>query len=374
MESTRRPMMIATGLAACLLLAACTPAVSPSFEGVDPFEEPIDPKGAAVEAPQSTAEGSLGAPEPVKGSGAVKVAVLNGQALPASVEDAFHDQTGFTLEQDGVSSVSEISGVGADAVVGMGANDLLAAASALASAPAIDLVPPGTGVEGAASETAYGRDDVCVLADKGWISANKRSLPGGLDLLARADVAQLLAIPDPAHSPLSELFIAGARAKFGEGLGQWAVDLRAGGALVSPAEEANASWTAVDSAQSGAQASRPLLVGPMSAIARTATGAGVEAAARAVEGTCVQRFVYAAPAAGAGNEEGAASFITWLLTWSGQRALAEAGVVYPLDPEAVENTPAHWFLTPSSDALVLDEAAIGDAADAVAQWESAREG
>lgn len=374
MESTRRPMRIGAGLAACLLLAACTPAVSPSFEGVDPFEEPIAPKGAAVEAPQSAAEGSLGAPEPLKGSGTVKLAVLNGNPLPASVEDAFHDQTGFTLEQDAVSSVSEISGVGADAVIGMGANDLLAAAPSLGAAPALDLVPPGTGVEGAASETAYGRDDVCVLADKGWISANKRDLPTGMTLLARTDVAQLLAIPDPAQSSPSALFIAGARAAFGEGLGQWALDLRAGGVLVAPTAEAESSWTAIEGAQSGAEPSRPLLVGPMSAITRTATGTGVEAAARAVEGTCVQRFVYAAPAAGAANEEGAASFITWLLTWSGQRALAEAGAVYPLEPEALENTAAHWFLTPSSDALVLDEAAIGDAADAVAQWDSARKG
>ena len=66
--------------------------------------------------------------------------------------------------------------------------------------------------------------------------------------------------------------------------------------------------------------------------------------------------------------------MTWLLTWSGQHALAEAGVAYPLDPQAVENTPAHWFLTPKSDALILDETAIKNTGDALAQWDAASNG
>lgn len=374
MESTRRPITIGAGLAACVLLAACTPAVSPSYESVDPFDKPIEVNGRGAQASQPASEGSLGAPEPLKGSGSVKIAVMEGQTLPASVEEAFHKHTGFTLEQKEMTSASQISGLGVDAVIGLGANDLFEGASALGTTPALDLVPEGTGVEGAASELAYGRDDVCVLADRGWMSANRRSMPSGIDMLASADHAQLLAFPDPNHSSPSALFIAGARAKLGEGLGQWASDMRTGGGFIASQEEANSSWTAIESAHSDAHPPRPLMIAPMSAIMRSTTNTGVEAAAQALDASCVQRYLYAAPAADAANEKGATSFMTWLLTWSGQRALAEAGAVYPLDPEAVENTPAHWFLTPKSDALVLDEAAIKGTGDALAQWDAASNG
>ncbi|MBJ2329617.1 hypothetical protein JFX23_07540 [Schaalia cardiffensis] len=374
MESTRRPIMIGAGLAACILLAACTPAVSPSYESVDPFDKPIEPNGMGAQASQPASEGSLGAPEPLKGSGSVKLAVMEGQRLPASVEEAFHRYTGFTLEQKEVASASHILGLGVDAVIGLGANDLFEAGSALGTTPALDLVPEGTGVEGVASELAYGRDDVCVLADRGWMSANRRSMPSGIEILASADHAQLLAFPDPDHFSPSALFIAGARAKLGEGMGQWAFDMRAGGALIASQEEANSSWTALEPPQSDAQPSRPLMIASMSAIMRSTTNTGVEAAAQALAASCVQRYLYAAPAADAANEKGATSFMTWLLTWSGQHALAEAGVAYPLDPQAVENTPAHWFLTPKSDALILDETAIKNTGDALAQWDAASNG
>lgn len=368
MPPTVRPIALGAALAACALLAACTPSVSPTAPA-DPFSDPIVPNSAIAEAPQSRANGVLGAPTPIEGRGTVKVAVLPGATLPASVESAFHDATGFTIDQDAIDSASRIPGVGADVAFGLDASDLLGAKDAFASAPAIDApAPEGTAVEGAASEIAYGRDDVCVLADKAWMSANRRSLPSGLDALATPELASLLAIPDPTTSETGALFVAAARAKYGEGLGEWAKALKEGGALVASGAEADSAWTALEGPQSGEAPTRPLLVAPMSAIARTATASGVEAAGVALEGTCAKRVVYAAPAAAARNEAGAQSLLAWLLTWQGQRALAEAGVVHPLDETALEGTPAHWFLAPLADSTVLDEAALAQSGEAAALW------
>ncbi len=375
MSSIHRPAAMAAALAATGLLAACTPSVGAST-GADPFAEPIVPTGAVDEV-QSAMPGALGAPEPDRGSGTVKVAVLDGAQLPTEVVDAFYRATGFDLDQDAVSSASEISGVGADVALGLGAGDVLAAKDALAaSAPFEVSAPEGTAIAGVDSEIAYGRDDVCVLADKAWMSANKRALPTSLGDLAKAENASLLSIPDPRSSRVGALFVEGAAERLGEGLGEWAKALKSGQALIADSATANSAWTALEAPQSGdsSAANRPLLVAPMSAISRTISEPGVEASAEALAGTCVQRVLYAAPAAGAKNEDGARALLAWLLSWEGQHDLASAGLVYPLDGTALEGTAAHWFLAPLADAQAISEDALAASAERIAMWEAGLQG
>lgn len=367
MTSRRRPAIGAAFLVSALL-AACTPSVSPSAPA-DPFAEPIVPK-ASLEESGSADSGALGAPAPEKGSGTLVLAVLPGVLVPGGLAEAFRGTTGFTLETLAVDSASALASLRADAVLGLGLVDLPEAESALAPAPFTITAPDG--VPALDTAIAYGRDDVCVLADRGWMSANRRTAPSGLDALAKAESAALLAIPDPADSSAARTFLLGASQALGEGLGEWAKSLASGGALIAPATEVEAAFTALESGAS-ASATRPLAVAPMSVIARAATTPGAESRAAALDATCAERYLYAAVLAG-GEERAAASFLAWIDSSEGQAILASSGAAFPLDADAAEDTPAAWFLQAAPDARRITPEEAARAAEVADTWRAGLSG
>ena len=180
-----------------LALAACTPAVSANAPA-DPFVDPIVPQGGSA---QSADQGTGSASAPRKGSGAVSVALVGGAQLPEQVVSAFTKDTGFTVGTAAYDAVGDVPAQSTDVVLGLDGADALAAAGAsLAGHVAVPQVrtAAGTEVAGAEGAVAYGRDDVCVVADRAWMSANMLAVPSSIQELASASYAGLLAPLRPA--------------------------------------------------------------------------------------------------------------------------------------------------------------------------------
>lgn len=385
MCTPRKPLALTAALTLCGLLAACTPSVSASYDGGDPFAHPVVPGAPAAAEGDDLRDGALGAPLAQRGSGIVTIAYVPGTQFSPDLAEAFSIATGFTARLVAIESLEDLAETAADVVVGLDLVDIQAAQSSLTVAVPFELDYP-QGVPVLHTAMAYGRDDVCVMLDAGWMSAGKRNAPNSFDALAAADAAPLLSIPDPSTQKSGQFFILGAVASLSEDLGTWAPWLRGSGALITSTDEALATWTAIDdegeSADEGAdesadesappaQRTRPLLVAPMSASLDTLTTPGIEAKARPLTGTCVQRYLYAAQLPTATNTLGARSFLAWLAGAQGQSALAAAGAAYPLDIRSVENTAAHWFLSPLSDAVAVTPADAAGLADHVATWNAA---
>lgn len=365
-------------IAASALFAACSPSVSPKYDGSDPFAEPIvpqHPSSSAADIPQS---GTLGGPEPRTGSGTLTVATPADTTVPAELADAFHSDTGFTLAIETVSSTDELASIHADVLFGFDASGLVEASGQGALGAAVEGIASaeGTGLASVPQAVAYGRDDVCVLVDRSWASATRASVGTGFQAIP--SIAGLLAVPDPESSMTGRTLLLGAASAIGADISQWSRSLASGGALVSSEEGADSAWTlsAVGrDAESGAQAGdMPFLVAPMSTIARVTTTPGAESYAEAVGGTCTMRYLYAAPASSGDCEDGVQSFLAWLLTWHGQRTIASQGTAYPLDGSAADGTPAGWFMTPHGDAVSVAEELSSSPADLLAQWSSAVRG
>ncbi|SIA41587.1 ABC-type thiamine transport system, periplasmic component [Mycobacteroides abscessus subsp. abscessus] len=116
------------------------------------------------------------------------VALVGGAQLPMETAQEFTKATGFTVAVVPVDGVDALSKAGADVVLGLDGADALQASAAgtiAASAPQDTATLAGTVVDGAAAAIAYGRDDVCVIADKSWMSANGRPLPTSFGDLRR---------------------------------------------------------------------------------------------------------------------------------------------------------------------------------------------
>lgn len=358
-------------IAASALLAACSPSVSPKYDGSDPFAEPIVPQRPSASSTDIPQSGTLGGPAPRTGAGTITVATLADVTVPAELADAFHADTGFTLAVETVSS-TDLAGVNADILFGFDATGLSEASGQGVLGTAVDGIssPEGTGLASAPQAVAYGRDDVCVLVDRSWASASRASTGAGFQAIP--GIASLLAVPDPGSSTSGRTLLLGAASAIGADISEWSQSIASGGALISSEEGAASAWTlaAVNSdAESGAQAGdRPFLVAPMSTIARVTTTPGAESYAEAMGGTCTMRYLYAAPASSGDDEDGVQSFLAWLLQWNGQRSLASQGVAYPLDDSAADGTPAGWFMTPHGDAVSVSEELASSPADVLAQW------
>jgi len=139
-----------------------------------------------------------------------------------------------------------------------------------------------------AAAIAYGRDDVCVIADKSWMSANGRPLPTSFGDLTSVRIRALLTVPDPASSSVGRAFVQEAAAQTGEGLGSFAQSLNP--RVASSLGGAIAAWTAgahvsegylseVAGASAGSSGAYPLIVAPRSLAAAAAAGAAGAAAA-----------------------------------------------------------------------------------------------
>jgi hypothetical protein len=314
----------------------------------------------------------------------VTVALVGGAQLPMVTAQEFTKATGFTVAVVPVDSVAGLAKTNADVVVGLDGADALqasAAGSIAAVAPQDTVTLSGTAVEGAAAAVAYGRDDVCVIADKSWMSANGRPLPTSFGDLTSPRIRALLAVPDPASSSVGRAFVQEAASQTGEGLGSFAqslnprVDASLGatigvwtaGAHVS--EEYLSEIAGASAATSGAY---PLVVAPRSLAAAAATNTGADSYGTPISSTCIARIMYVA-ATGSSASDGAESLIAWLQGETAQRSLATTGAAYPIDGVLAADTKAGWLMGITGEAVVADET-IGslDALDAfLATWSSA---
>ena len=330
--------------------------------------------------------GTIDAPTPRSGSGTVTVALVGGAQLPTETAQEFTKATGFTVAVVPVDGVDALSKAGADVVLGLDGADALQATAAgtiAASAPQDTATIAGTVVDGAAAAIAYGRDDVCVIADKSWMSANGRPLPTSFGDLTSPRIRALLTVPDPASSSVGRAFVQEAAAQTGEGLGSFAQSLNP--RMDSSLGGAVAAWTAgapvsegylseVVGASAGSSGAYPLIVAPRSLAAAAATNTGADSYGTAISSTCIARIMYAAPTSSPASDS-AESLIAWLQGETAQRSLATTGAVYPIDGVLAADTKAEWLMGISGNAVVTDET-IGslDAMNAwLSTWSSAIE-
>ena len=365
MARARSVFALSALVVAASTIAACTPSVSSSAPR-DPFASPIVPGQSARASSSATTAGTIDAPTPRSGSGTVTVALVGGAQLPMETAQEFTKATGFTVAAVPVDSVAGLAKTNADVVVGLDGADALqasAAGSIAAVAPQDTVTLSGTAVEGAAAAVAYGRDDVCVIADKSWMSANGRPLPTSFGDLTSPRIRALLAVPDPASSSVGRAFVQEAAAQTGEGLGAFAQSLNP---RVNPSLGATVgAWTAgahvsdgylseVVGASAGTSGVYPLVVAPRSLAAAVATNTGADSYGTPISSTCIARIMYAA-ATGSSASDGAESLIAWLQGETAQRSLATTGAVYPIDGVLAADTKAGWLMGISGDPIIADE-------------------
>ena len=355
--------------AAATALSACSSSVSSSAPQ-DPFAAPVVP-GQGAQGLPGDLHGTINAPTPRSGSGVVTVALVGGAQLPTETAEAFTKATGFSVAVVPVDGVAMVPKADADVVLGLDGADALQAALA------------GTAVDGAPAAVAYGRDDVCVIADKSWMSANNRPLPTSFHDLSDPRVRALLTVPDPASSSVGRAFVQEAASQTGEGLGPFVqslnprVDASLGatiGAWTAGAYVSDSYLSEVVGSESGKSGSYPLVVAPRSLAAAAATNTGADSYGTAVTSTCIARIMYVA-ATQAPASDGAESLIAWLQGEIAQRSLATTGAAYPIDGVLAADTKAEWLMGISGNAVVTDET-IGslDAMNAwLSTWSSAIE-
>ncbi len=387
--SARRTRDIGVILAlSAAALAGCSASVDPSADpGADPFSAPIVP-GASAVIPAGAAQSGTPIVAPRRGTGTVTVGVPVGRSFSDELVRDFLRATGFSLIQvelaDTDLAQARAGETAVDVVMGLDATDAVAGTSggALAgSAPEDARTAEGTALAGAAGAVAYGRDDVCVLADAQWFAANGLALPTSLADLASPDYAALLEIPDPGTTTAGRAFVQATAAQQGEGAAAWWGALLGAGAAVDREADALGRWTAWTSASAGfstvaglasataGEGTRPLLVGPASWAATTLNNTATESASAPIGSTCLARTLYAARVAAPANPDGAESLLAYLLTPRAQQALAQQSLATPLAASVAEDTPLGWFAAPSPDALTLSDEQLPRAADEVASFQ-----
>ena len=383
MARARSVFALSALVVAATTVAACTPSVSSSAPR-DPFASPIVPGQSARASSGTAGHGTIDAPTPRSGSGTVTVALVGGAQLPMETAQAFAKATGFTVAVAPGDGVDALSKAGADVVLGLDGADALQASAAgtiAASAPQDTATIAGTVVDGAAAAIAYGSDDVCVIADKSWMSANGRPLPTSFGDLTSPRIRALLTVPDPASSSVGRAFVQEAASQTGEGLGSFAqslnprVDASLGatiGAWTAGAHVSEEYLSEIAGASAATSGAYPLVVAPRSLAAAAATNTGADSYGTPISSTCIARIMYVA-ATGSSASDGAESLIAWLQGETAQRSLATTGAAYPIDGVLAADTKAGWLMGITGEAVVADET-IGslDALDAfLATWSSA---
>ena len=373
-------MRCAAAFLTVALLGGCTASVDPLADpGRDPFAQPVVPSAPSSGGTGTGAgAGTSGAPQPRHGRGVVTAVVPQGSALSDTAARDFRSTTGFTLRQVEVPA-DELAqgaprGTQADVLLGLDAGDALEAAAGgglATTAPQDTTTPEGTALEGAPAATAYARDDVCVLADTEWFSANRKSLPTSLSELASGTWAELLLVPDPAGSVEGRAFTRAAQAELGGGVDAWWSALTTGGVRAGSDDGLLKLWTASSGAVEGG---RPLLVARQSLSAATLTDTGTESTSVAVPGTCLERMLYSAPTQDPANADGAEALVAWLRGSSAQRELAAAGVAQPLAAEDAEGTVIGWFAQPTDGAVSLPEDEVAAARERAQSWSKGLQG
>ena len=340
MARARSVFALVTLVVAATTLAACTPSVS-SRTPQDPFGAPVVP-GQGIE--EEGIEGTIDAPSPRTGTDTVTVALVGGAQLPTEMAQAFTEETGFSVAVVPIDGVDSLPRAGADVVLGLDGADAQQASQAgtiAPSGPQDTVTLSGTSISGVPAAVAYGRDDVCVIADKSWMSANKRTLPTSFQELSTPRVRTLLAVPDPVSSSVGRAFLQEAAAQTGEGLGSFVQTLSP---HVDPSLGAViGGWTA------GGHVSD----GYLSEIVGSASGKS-GSYGTALPSTCIARIMYTA-ATKTPATDGAESLIAWLQSAEAQHSLATTGAAYPIDGVLAANTKAEWFSGITGSPVVPDE-------------------
>jgi len=329
----------------------------------DPFGAPVVP-GQGIE--EEGIEGTIDAPSPRTGTDTVTVALVGGAQLPTEMAQAFTEETGFSVAVVPIDGVDSLPRAGADVVLGLDGADAQQASQAgtiAPSGPQDTVTLSGTSISGVPAAVAYGRDDVCVIADKSWMSANKRTLPTSFQELSTPRVRTLLAVPDPVSSSVGRAFLQEAAAQTGEGLGSFVQTLSP---HVDPSLGAViGGWTAgghvsdgylseIVGSASGKSGSYPLVVAPRSWFAPAVTNTGADSYGTALPSTCIARIMYTA-ATKTPATDGAESLIAWLQSAEAQHSLATTGAAYPIDGVLAANTKAEWFSGITGSPVVPDE-------------------
>ncbi|MDO4258192.1 MAG: hypothetical protein Q4C87_01580 [Actinomycetaceae bacterium] len=378
MSRTGYTRLVALCAAATLALGACSTATGGGSSGyADPFysPEPSAPGGTAGAAGADSLPQSVRARIDIRrGRGVVRIGHLNGTYVPRALIEAFEQASGYTVELSEVPrAVGSARAV--DVLVGLDDSELAAGAVVVVPEVADAEHIPGTEVESVPGAYAYGRDDVCVLADRSWFSANNLKVPTSLAEISAGDYASQLVIPAPKNTVDGRAFAQLISLTAANNPRGWVTTATSAGATVDTGlplwrlwtaheqvaahrnEKSNGSAAADTANQSAATDNaqrKPLIVAPMSLLASATDNTGTQSMGVAIPGTCVQRTLRVAALAGHSDNGGNFAFIDFLTSPAGQEIIARTGWAYPLG-EFSEQTPASWFLTPREDALELPQ-------------------
>lgn len=319
---------VLAALVAAAGVAGCSASVDPDAgPGQDPFA------GGRLVGSAAQSGGQTG-------HGLVRVLAPRGAALPEAVVRAFSDATGFEVRQDTASEdgLADAAAGRVDAVVGVDGGDAVR-----------------VGLEG---QRAYGRADVCVMADWQWFAANRIEQPRTFGDLAQDRYAGLLVVPDPASSPAGRAFVQASASALGRSSRAYWSALLGGGAAVVEAGQVDAHYTGHTPS-----AGHPLAVAPLTDAATTLNDTGTESATAPIGRTCLRRDLVAGAAVHASNAAGAASLVAFLRSAAGQRALARSGAAVPLDARFAAGTRIGSFAVPARDAVRVSSRVLASQTD-----------
>lgn len=392
---TRR-YLLATAAVCAVALSACSPAVGPD---ATPFDDPFATRPPRWQSTDTQASGSvISGLVLARGSGDLRVAYPVGHPLPATFVSAFEQASGYTVVPVPVHSPSEAAGH-ADVLIGMDDSDVKAAeAASLLSGLPPEKIEKDPDFPASSTALAYGRDDVCAVADLSWFSANKTPLPTSLADLATPEFGKLLAIPHGQGSTEGRAFAqllsatppadvngmltgfihAGATVVSADSDGlvdkwtagpyvrahdqRWAYvaaphnEDETGETVQSAAPSHSGTSATPDQITAPAQDARPIIVGTQSLLTRAGDTTGGQSPAAIVSGTCVRRTMWAGTLRDSAQKAGGDTFLDALQQDAGQHLIAESGWLAPLAGTFPE-TPSAWFLGPDSKAVTLEAGA-----------------
>ena len=350
---TRRVRVALAALTATSLLSGC------SLLGADNDDEDQDPGSESSSSSTSPSEGAS------RGSGPVVLATHESFNLPKKLQRAFEQETGYTLEVQGVGDAGTLAtklslsaeNPIADAVFGIDNTFASRPIEAGALASYEPELPVGAEQfalpEDADKLTPIDNANVCINYDKAWFEDEGMAPPETLDQLAEPEYAKLLVTPGAATSSVGMSFFLRSVAEYdADWQGFWEKLVKGGAKVVDGWEDAYyGDFTA--GAKNG---TRPLVVSYDSSPAFTVSKG--ESTTAAVLDTCFAQVEYAGVLEGADNPEGAQALIDFLLTDEVQSALPEAMYVFPVSDTAT--IPDDWasFAVQPEEPTTLDPAEI----------------
>lgn len=333
---TRVAVLLATGLAACSTLSAC----------------------------------SLGAGGEDAASGSKKVVLVTHDSfsLPKPLIAQFEKDTGYDLQVRSSGDAGTLTSqlvLNADdpvADVAYGVDNTFASRALEAKVfTPVDVTQP----DGASAFDLPGDDDhalrpvddasVCVNVDDTWFAEKGLVAPTSLDDLVKPAYRDLLVTPGASTSSPGLAFLLTTIARYGEDgwQGYWKRLLANGAKVVNGWSDAYE----VDFTQGGGKGTRPIVVSYDSSPAFTVDGKGGTTTSALLD-TCFRQVEYVGALTGAANPAGAKAVVEWLQSPAVQKALPESMYVFPVAKGT--ELPADWarFAKQPTDPATVAPAAI----------------